>query len=134
MTNLTLSSAELTQIVTSAVTSALAEVMTLTAEPSVPATKSPKSRSRKAAPKGRKTGSKTRRVRGPNSRTGYAGNIAEFGEAAGYGDSLEGWTLVEVLDHLIAEGDENWEDWMPEGWTFGPASAHYLAEGEWPTK
>lgn len=119
MTTLTLTEAQLAELVTSAVTSALAEVvtMTVTPEPEAPAT----------ARKGRKTGSKSRKA-APKERIVRSKNIASFGEAAGY--DLEGWQLVELLDALQAGGLEDFE--MPEGWAFGPASEHYLAEGHWP--
>lgn len=113
-------------------------LMTVTPELTAPAT-TPKG-GRKAAPKGSK-GRKAKAVRSPNERTGYAGNIAAFGEALGV--DLEGWVLQDILDALRAEDGQVGDldvavlkdglqiSGMPEGWTFGPASLNYLATGEW---
>lgn len=86
-----------------------------------------------------------RKVRSANSRTGFAGNVEEFGELLGV--NLEGWTLQDVLDSLreytavgtlgfypdgVGESDEVLVG-MPEGWTFGPSAMNYLTKGEWLT-
>lgn len=134
--NITMTTAEgVTLTFDSVDASDLPEVMTIAAtmtpKASAPAKK--KATKSKPAPKGRKTGSKSRKSTGSKTRTVRSANLAAFGEAAGY-DSLEGWTLEEFLLHLLTSGEaESRWNWMPKGWAFGPASEHFLANGNWPS-